>query len=264
MKFDNEFTMIAIALLAGLVIGGGLTVVLFPASTAPSPELVPTAVPPQATPQATPEPTPVLPGEQQGVCGNGIVEPGETISTCCEDTGCPYGMVCEGLSCEERPTRQASFGEQFFIEEGDLAYVDELMAIYYSRNGFVVMWPDGIETTEDLVAGGSASRSYVNLSVVPASEELPAALLVSGRIVWAWPGEFFNAFEGEAARISATPLYIGVRSVSGGRAVLDVMTFGEGSEEATLGAEESFTTGEYTITAVSVRENGSVTLLVTM
>ena len=39
------------------------------------------------------------------VCGNGIVEEGETMQTCCEDTGCLGEQTCQNHQCIEPTCR---------------------------------------------------------------------------------------------------------------------------------------------------------------
>jgi len=51
---------------------------------------------------APPPPTPLPPPAP--VCGNGIVEAGETPQTCCRDAGCPFNFECRNNVCVPLPT----------------------------------------------------------------------------------------------------------------------------------------------------------------
>ena len=51
------------------------------------------------------------------VCGNGIIEKGETIQTCCEDVGCLGEQICKNHQCIEPACEECQYVENYICKD---------------------------------------------------------------------------------------------------------------------------------------------------
>ncbi len=251
--FDKKYVVIAIVL---LILGAFVVVLnlnLLGSGTESD-----ASVTPLPTPEVT---TTVLPSGD--VCGNGVLEASETSVTCCVDAGCPVDYVCQDDSCV--PTviiHEASFAEPFWMGSGDVVNVEGLVEFTAdSVSSFAVTWPDGSVTSESIATGESITNNYVTIQVVSVVSE-KASVIVSSALAEKAPGEFINLFADKGVFLTDTNLMIGLKSVNGEKATVEVIEVGKSSREVVLGVDESVTADGYEIQLLTVRENGSVMFVV--
>ncbi|MCD6522429.1 MAG: hypothetical protein J7K68_01660 [Candidatus Diapherotrites archaeon] len=175
-----------------------------------------------ATPKEAPRPP------QVPVCGNGIIEPGETYQTCCLDAGCPEGLECINNTCitreapkevEKAETTLIGFGDAFLTNNVRLNELKDILVLQVPRFSndsadIVVYWMFGEPSHLSVEQGKSISERYIRFTYLGMRNNAAFLVLTEDTKIVNLKKTFVLLF-GEAARVNGTNDVIEFVSVDG-------------------------------------------------